>query len=278
MLKFMHIAPTKYIGSGLIPRSNQLVLAHLLENDKYKTKMKPVDRWKSVSGPTLTILDNSAFELFSQNKPMFNGDKLIELADEITADYIVLPDYPGANCLETINAAIKFAPMFKNAGFGTFFVPQCYYGEIEQYIAAFSWAATSPLIDYIGISILGVPIAYNFDDNDRGLKYISRLSMMKELKVRGLLKAAKENEKKIHFLGMSDGPKEIELMSSFTIDSWDSSSAVWSAINGQRFDNSITGLKNGKVKIPVDFNIDYDKQFDDDIKFNVNYIEQLKGK
>jgi hypothetical protein len=66
---------------------------------------------------------------------------------------------------------------------------------------------------------------------------------------------AYENGKKIHFLGMVDGPNEVSLVEYWLnyIDTWDSSAAVWAAMCGIEFDNSPTGLINGKNEIEVDF-------------------------
>ena len=38
------------------------------------------------------------------------------------------------------------------------------------------------------------------------------------------------------------------------IDTWDSSAAVWAGLHGIKFDNSPTGLVQGKFEKEVDFN------------------------
>jgi hypothetical protein len=209
---------------------------------------------------------------------MFPGEKLVELGQKIKADYIVMPDYPGEPQWNTIEAASVYGPIFKEAGFGTFFVPQSEIGDLEGYLEAFAFAATSPLVDYIGISIIGVPNAYGVYNNPIQ-QYLSRKMIMSVLHKSGLLQVAKKMGKKIHFLGMLDGPNEILEVYPFMnyIDTWDSSAAVWAGINGVGFDNSPTGLINGKIKSHVDFDLpyEYDRERDDLIKSNIKYIDDL---
>jgi len=96
---------------------------------------------------------------------------------------------------------------------------------------------------------------------------------MNELYDRNLLQLAAQNGKKIHFLGMVDGPNEISLVRDFHIDTWDSSAGVWAGLNGIPFDQSPTGLGNGKFEKHVDF----EASFEDTsmAKNNMNYIDYL---
>jgi len=188
----------------------------------------------------------------------------------------VMSDYPNEPGSKTIKAAQQLAPQFKDNGFGTFFVPQSEIGDLEDYIATFAWAACSPLVDYIGVSILGVPNAYGVEKDNKLQRYVSRFHMMKELERRGILKLAYLNNKKIHFLGMVDGPNEIELCGEFCINTWDSSAAVWAGLNGISFDSSPTGLINGKFEEEVDFNfVTMDKELLALAKQNQQYINDL---
>lgn len=107
---------------------------------------------------------------------------------------------------------------------------------------------------------------------------MSRWYMMNELDRRGILELAAANGKKIHFLGMVDGPNEIMLCSQFRIDTWDSSAAVWAGLRGIAFDSSPTGLINGKYEEEVDFN--YETSDNNDItraQKNCEYIDALCG-
>lgn len=249
MINFCHISPTKHLDDFCSQQTHHLLLAHLVEEDVDYTEWYAGRK----SQGTTYILDNSAFERFKANLPMYPSDKLIEMGERVYADYIVMSDYPNEPGRKTIDAAIELAPKFKKNGFGTFFVPQSEIGDIEDYIATFAWAASSPLVDYIGVSILGVPNAYGVERGNKLQRFMSRWKMMHELQDRGLLKLAQANKKKIHFLGMVDGPNEISLCKNFRIDTWDSSAAVWAGLRGIAFDNSPTGLINGKYEEEVDF-------------------------
>ena len=117
------------------------------------------------------------------------------------------------------------------------------------------------------------------EKNNKLQRYLSRLKFVQELDKRGILEQIVENGKKIHFLGMVDGPNEIELMGyngyDECIDTWDSSAAVWYGLNGIKFDSSPTGAVNGKFEKEVDFN---EKQGDNtSVRYNLAYIDKLCG-
>jgi hypothetical protein len=274
MVDFCHIAPTRLLPTFVNNQSHHLLLAHLVEEDREYTRFYQ-------SGRNLAdtyILDNSAFEMYKQGREMYPSDKLIEMGKLVGADYIVMSDYPNEPGSKTIKAAEQLAPEFRKAGFKTFFVPQSEIGDIEDYIATFAWAASSPHVDYIGVSILGVPNAYGVEKDNKLQRYMSRFRMMKELSRRGILNLAYNNDKKIHFLGMVDGPNEIELCSQFDIDTWDSSAAIWAGLNKIAFDSSPTGLIDGKYEKEVDFNFStLDKVRIDLAKSNMKYINDLCG-
>ena len=256
MVNFCHISPTAHLRDFCANQSHHLLLAHLIEFDQEYREWYKQKKYKN--GETKTyILDNSAFEMYKQGREMYPSDKLIDMGKAIAADYIVMSDYPNEPGKKTIDAAIKLAPQFRDAGFGTFFVPQSEIGDIEDYISTFAWAASSPHVDYIGVSILGVPNAYGVERGNKLQRFFSRWHMMQELEKRGILALADMNKKKIHFLGMVDGPNEIQLCHPrFKIDTWDSSAAVWAGLNGISFDSSPTGMINGKYEEEVDFSFE----------------------
>jgi hypothetical protein len=275
MVDFCHIAPTRHLSTFVYNQSHHLLLAHLVEEDQEYTRFYRSGR----SAAKTYILDNSAFEMYKQGREMYPSDKLIEMGKLVGADYIVMSDYPNEPGSKTIKAAEQLAPEFREAGFGTFFVPQSEIGDIEDYIATFAWAASSPHVDYIGVSILGVPNAYGVEKDNKLQRYMSRYRMMTELRKRGILQLAFNNQKKIHFLGMVDGPNEIELCGQmFRIDTWDSSAAIWAGLNEIAFDNSPTGLVDGKFEKEVDFNFNtLDKVRIDLANSNMKYINDLCG-
>jgi hypothetical protein len=272
MVNFCHIAPTPLLQTFVNNQTHHLLLAHLVEEDEKYTNF--YRRGHHLA--KCYILDNSAFEMYKQGREMYPSDKLIEMGTRVCADYIVMSDYPGEHGSKTIKAAEQLAPKFREAKFGTFFVPQSEIGDIEDYIATFAWAASSPLVDYIGVSILGVPNAYGVERDNKLQRYMSRYKMMVELERRRILYMARCNDKKIHFLGMVDGPNEIELCGRFNIDTWDSSAAIWAGLNNIVFDSSPTGLIDGKYEEEVDFNYEtVDKLKIDLAKSNMKYINDL---
>ena len=100
---------------------------------------------------------------------------------------------------------------------------------------------------------------------------------MAELAKHGILAKIHNNKKKVHFLGMLDGPNEIELVRDYHsyINSWDSSAASWLGANERQFDNSPSGLMDGKFEEPVDFNFPLNLKTLRHIHFNRYIIDQL---
>jgi len=254
MTEFCHITPTEYLDLFAHNRSHHLSLAHLIEQDPVYANWYKNNAERNPD--SVNIMDNSAFEMYKQGRDMYPAHKLLEMATKVDADYVVLSDYPSQESMHTIEAAYLLAPEIRRNGFGTFFVPQSEVGDLEDLIFAFKWAAESPLIDYVGVSILAVPNAYGVERGNKLQRFLSRWWFMNELNKRGVLKHLKARGKKIHFLGMVDGPNEIALVKDYlwAIDTWDSSAAVWAGINDIEFDQSPSGLVDGKYEVEVDFN------------------------
>lgn len=280
-MDFCHIAPTPHLGLTK-GRPVHLVLAHLIEQDdsyvQYYLEQK--EKYNCT-----IIMDNSAFEMYKQNKPMYEPSQLLPMAKRINADYIVMTDYPGHESIHTINEAKTLAPLFKDAGFMTFFVPQGNVGDVEDLLRSFTWAVENPQhVDYIGISILSAPLAYDVEKGNKLQRFASRLRLMYELKQQRILEdiAAAEvhghQKQKVHLLGMVDGPNEIMFMQPFadSIDTWDSSAGVWAGLNGISFDATPTGLRSGKFEKEVDFNFETsDTKLIAQAESNMKYIDNL---
>jgi hypothetical protein len=281
MIQFCPIAPVSYLRPLSVASlsSTHLVLAHLADNREYVAyygKNNPA--WDNrFSRERTLILDNSGFEMFRLGKPMFDGKQLVDIASKFDATHIVMPDYPGEDPYKTMSAAMEFAPQFRAARKKTFFVPQGRPGNVEDYISSFAWAASSPLVDYIGVSILAAPIAFNCDQPGHIQTFLARIRLCNILKKRGLLSLATHNGKSIHFLGMTDGPREIEyaIANNVVPDSWDSSAPIWAGIMDTEFDDTPTGLRNGKIHTHVDFDIAFDETKVNAIKHNLKFIKDL---
>ena len=269
-MKFCHIAPVAHLDL-VKDRSAHLTLAHLIDEGHQDY----IDFYQNEKFD-INIMDNSAFELYKAQLPMFDPQKLVGLAQQVNATHIVLPDHPSHPSMVGIDDAKRYAPIFKEAGFGTFFVPQSDVLDLEDLITSFAWAASSPLIDYIGISILAVPNAYGCEQNNPLQRFVSRWKFMNELYDRNLLQLAAHNGKKIHMLGMVDGPNEISLLRDFHIDTWDSSAGVWTGLNGVQIDWSPTGLVEGKFEKHVDFEAKIeDNSLIELAQTNMNKIDEL---
>lgn len=277
MLNFCHIAPTPHLHLTS-KRNNHLVLAHLIEQDQEYVNFYLNEK---ANYNSTIIMDNSAFEMYKAGKEMYPAEKLISMGKAVNADYIVMPDYPGKDPSETMNAALEYGPKFQEEGFKTFYVPQGRPGNLEDLLSSFEFAIHCKEVDYIGVSILAAPLAFNCEKGNKLQRFLSRQRLMYILKEREILQKGRYMNKKFHFLGMVDGPNEIIFMSPFAeyIDTWDSSAAVWLGLNDQEFDGSPTGRMDGKFELEVDFS----KEMNDNKLFrkvtnNINYIDDLVEK
>jgi len=274
-IEFCHIAPTPHLDL-VHGRKVHLALAHLVESDENYVNfyLRQKDEFECK-----IILDNSAFEMYKQGKPMYDSEKLMQMGQKIGADWIVMSDYPGEPGEKTIEAAKKLAPIFHDGGFGTFFVPQSKIGDVDDVVKTFRWASLNThLVDYVGVSILTAPNAYGVEKGNKMQRFMSRIKLMYEMKEKLTFPSLKAAGKRVHFLGMMDGPNEIMFAEIFGkyIDTWDSSAAVWAGLNGIDFDNSPTGLINGKFEVEVDFNFKTEDTAKIELaKSNMHYIDRL---
>ena len=290
-MDFCHICPTPELD--LVSKyDTHLVLAHLLEEDPaYRKFYQDLGAHHDVT----LIMDNSAFEMFKRGEPMYPTDKLIDLATPIKADYVVMSDYPGEPGSKTIKAAEKMIPELKKNKLGTFFCPQSQTGDIEDLMAGYAWGFSHPDIDYIAVSILNVPIAFGVESGNKLQRFTARWKWMQMMKDRGFFACyAVQQEmkqywqlsgkdvppKKIHFLGMVDGPNEVELVREYhdIITTWDSSAAIWAGMNSIKFDSSPTGLIDGKFEKEVNFNTCIDEGSGrENAIYNMNFIDEMVG-
>ena len=269
-IDFCHICPTPHLDL-VRDRQTHLVLAHLIEEDSnYCDFYEKLSQDDSIT----IIMDNSAFEMYKQNKPMYPTEHLIDMANMVSADYVVMSDYPTEPGYKTRQAAEDMIPQLKDAGFGTFFCPQSEIGDVEDLMAGYAWGFTHPDIDYIAVSILNIPLAFNVESGNKLQRFLSRWRWMEMLGKRGFF----EYDKKIHFLGMVDGPNEIDLVKDWheVITTWDSSAAVWAGLNGISFDDTPTGLMTGKFEKEVDFDFKTeDTKLIECAQYNMKYINRM---
>lgn len=287
MINFCHIAPINTLH--LVQKKPvHLLLAHLVEENHHYREFY---RFLKAKDPNVFLhLDNSAFEMFKRGQPMYPTDKLLEMAEAVGADSIVMSDYPKEHYTKTIEAAERLIPIFKNEGYKTFFCPQSEIGKVDDLLESFEWALDNYDIDFIGVSILACPIALGInesshegshtrDDSYRMQRYLARRRIFEMMEDRHMLNERAIN--RFHCLGMTDGPNEIRLLQDFapTIFSWDSSSAIWHGLKGIRYDNSPTGLRYGKNESEVEFEFAGPQSLEEleDILYNIRYIDALCG-
>ena len=276
-MDFCHITPTKYLDIFASGRRAHLVLAHLVEEDeKYRDWYKEE---KKRSNCTI-ILDNSAFEMYKRGLPMYDSDKLVAMAEKVNADYVVMSDYPNNPASKTQDKAMEMAQVLRANKRGRFFCPQSPVGHVKELLNSFMWAVDNPDIDYIGFSILNIPNAYGVEKDNKLQRFLSRWRFCEELTLAGFFTKVLRNGKKLHLLGMLDGPNEIWILKDFlrSFETWDSSAAVWAGLHGMEFDSSPTGLINGKFELEVDFASDNATIEEIGIAMrNCKYIDNLLG-
>lgn len=237
--KFGIIAPTAYLEKYASQSHFHLVLAHLVDTDDTYANFYA----KMSKRGDFIICDNGAFELGESYAPT----QLIQLGIKCQADAIVLPDYPFQPASKTVEASQALIDPVKDAGFKTMFVPQSEKGDVEDWIRSYVWAAETPSIDIIGMSILGIPNALNHIHPG-----YARVIMTQILIERGLFNYNKYH----HYLGLTSGPKlEIpSLIGMNALDSCDSSGPVWAGINGVSYDQETDSLMSrSKIQTKVDF-------------------------
>lgn len=281
-IKFCHIAPTHFLDRFTNTNGAHLILAHLVEQDETYANY-----YANLNDGKVKIMDNSAFEMFKQGRSMYDSSNLVEMGKKCKADVVVMSDYPKEPWMKTVNAAKTLIPQLKAEGFGTFFVPQGEFGDLHGVLQSFEWAINNPDIDLVGVSILTCPIAFEVDESKHGngerhrgyalQRFLSRWKMFKALDAAGHLRSV-QAIKKLHCLGMTDGPNEIELLEEYHpyIYSWDSSAAVWAGLNGRGFDRSPSGLQYGKLEEEVDFGYKEEVQsMIHIVESNIRYVDFL---
>jgi hypothetical protein len=260
--EFCFITPTAYLNQFAAQTKRHLVLAHLVERDE---AYREFYRKRATYGDYI-MMDNSAYELLEP----FSPDKLLSLAGQCGASAIVLPDYPFQPAEKTVEAAEKFAPIFRCAGYHSFFVPQSKRGDLADWLAAYEYATNNPLIDIIGMSILGIPNALPHID-----PAYARVVMTQVLQD-GIMFADKPH----HYLGLNSGPN-LEIPSLLRMDaltSIDSSGPVWAGILGHSYTTEADSYQMvSKLKLPVNFDLPLtkDKATLDRIQNNVDMTKAL---
>ena len=249
-IKLAHIAPTSDLDYAIKRSGMNMVLAHVADaDDEYAEAFR-------LSGKE-TLLDNGAFE----NGVPLGTAEMIRIGKKVGADILVLPDYPfepWAKGWLNIENHIK---VYKDAGFKTMFVPQSIKGDSLGFEMSIHNALNHAGIDYIGLSILGCPNAYD---------------QLNPMKVREHILSLFYHDipdKKLHILGMLDSVDEIKRLTYYKekINSWDTSAAVWYGVNGL-----CVADRDDKYMEKVDFSrVTTDESLHELTSANIDYMEDL---
>jgi len=266
-----YIAPISYLNWIPDSATRHLCLAHLLEDDRYVSFYKK----KKEKGDTI-IMDNSAFELGAG----IDTNALIEkvVKSGLIPDYIVAPDYPKEDWKKTYESLISFIDVLKNSELSdvkVMGVPQSKYGDVTGFLTSLFLMIENPDVKMIGMSILGIPNAFQEKTGTSDISF-NRIFASNYIKNNTKLLDNLRDDLQFHYLGASSIREFIIQRAIGIIDSFDTSSAIWHGINGVKFDDTATGLINGKIDLPVDFDIKYNnnQEMEDCIMHNINFIEQ----
>ena len=251
LIKLAHIAPSNYTELGIHESDMNMVLAHVAKDNKeYAQLFRGSDKQ--------TLLDNGAFE----NGVPMSVEDMIEIGHKVGADILVLPDYPYKDWREGwSDYVLEGMEAYKQEGFKTMFIPQSLSGDGVGFMSSLHQAIRHPLVDYVGLSILGCPNAFDHLPSHKVREKI--IGEVYELLPKD----------KLHILGMLDSVDEIERLVYYedVINSWDTSAAIWYALN----DISVEG-RTEKFELAVDFDLPV-KNFSVSLVLdNINYMKGLR--
>lgn len=268
-MKHAYIAPINYLNHIPIHKDGDihLLLAHLLTDKAYCEYY--INRKEKYGD--LIIVDNGAFEF---KKPL-SAPELYKLINQsgIKPDIVVAPDYPFEDWKKTVESTMDFSDEYKSYFDETvkiMAVPQSKKGDWKGWLQGYLMMSNIDNVVMMGMSILGVPNAFC------SLTKTEDISFNRTFATSFLIRNNLIQEHIMHhYLGCSD-PRELLMMKTQGVAfSNDSSTAFWHGINDIIFDETRSGLANGKVNKSVDFFIDFDEKKINAIERNISWVEDL---
>lgn len=255
-MKFIHTAPLHLLPI-VDENKMQMIYAEYLSNEKYLDY----------------FLNNENCETILNSENVDDLGNLITLCNKVKVDYVILPNYPSCDTMETIEASMKLGKVFKDMGFKIIYAPQGILGDIDDLIYGFQHAISADWVDCVMISSQTAEYAYNINDIDK-LKHNSRIKLMYELESKNILEQLIIKNKKIHLHGLNYGHNEIISMKLFKkyINSWDSSIAIQLGIENKRINNEYISDKYN-INISTE-NTESIAQASDNIEYIDNLIEE----
>jgi len=268
---FGYIAPISYLHKVPEDESFHLILAHLLDNEKYVNFYNK----RRYIGDYI-LLDNSAFEF----KRPIEADELLKLIDKsgINANCLVAPDYPFQSGIKTIKSTEKFVKQLQEKGlsYDVMAVPQSEKGDWQDWLNCYNELASIDGVTHIGMSCLGTVNAF------------CEITRTTNVMINRILASMTLFQKKYyqpniwhHYLGIGDINEIIIQREIGIINSMDTSSPIWCGINMLQYNENFRGFDKNEIKIPVDFNVKKTKetlkakQISHIIDTNINEIKIL---
>lgn len=244
-MRYAYIAPTNWLEFVPEQSTYHLLLAHLLTDAKYVEFYKQ----KQLRGDTI-IIDNGCFEFKRPLEPA----EYFKLVSEsgLNPTVVVAPDYYNEPWEKTVEAAHKFSSEYKkyfDQSTTLMCVPQSNENDWEGWLKCYHALGEVQNCSMIGMSIIGIPNAF------KAFTGTSDVSFNRTFCTEMLINTNNVLPKWHHYLG-NDSPRELLMMRVQGVaDGTDSSSPIWHGINSIMFDDTASGLKNGKLKTPVDFDL-----------------------
>lgn len=269
MIKVSFISPTSLISEYGSQGDFHLALAHLLPG----LNEEPNDYERALVESGLPIyLDNGLFE----NKVSVPIRDLIHKALRLKAKYVFAPDvlYDRKATEANIDEAWETLEELKED------YPESEHTELaavvqasnpDDFRASYMTFAADARIQLIGLSILSVPYSYKdlIGTDDITKTRIECLKQLIEL----------PRHKKSHLLGLGSSYADVAFANNHCswVDSHDSSSAIWNAIQGKKIDPHTLEVEGGKTKVHVDFNFNesLDEETKNTIQHNINVVKSI---
>lgn len=238
-MKISFITPTAYIREYQSQSDFILALSHLIDLDSENQYEKAI---RETGLPI--ILDNGLYE---------NGipepvESLVKKAKKIGATTAFCPDYlyDAEATRDEIDTAY---PIFQEAGIKMAAIVQS--DNEDEWLRLYDQFVLDDRISLIGLSILSIRKAFSSNYGGVGGSIVgARIKCLEKLLMRP--------SKTCHLLGAGEGYEDIlyaHKNCSF-VESHDSSSAFWNAMQGKKLVELMTGsirVEGGKTEVPVDF-------------------------
>lgn len=248
MIKVAFIAPTKLIPEYGLRGDIQLVLSHLLDQDKNFINEYEINITQQgiFTGKQPLYLDNGLFE----NKVAEPIDVVLAKARDLKAEYLFAPDVLF-NREATEQSVIKTIERMKEKQ-----IPNLKLAAIVQadnptdWIESYKTLVALEGVSMIGLSILSIPESFKSVTGTDDITENRLYCLMELLKL--------DQHKPCHLLGAGSSYRDVAFAAEHCkfVESHDSSSAIWNGLELKTINPDTYEVLGGKSTNPVDFNWD----------------------